>query len=117
MAARSYRDAAGTPLAAEALIGRRARRWDPEGEGFGPPATVASVSAGGIMLRFEGDAPDELCHPNEVTIAAVTEAMIERGAAALFGSYRRQSDPQKVAQQAQTARKHAEVVLRAAVER
>ncbi len=112
-----YTDSNHTPLTAEALIGRRVRHFNAEQKAFDWEGTIVEHVDGLFNVYRDAIGGQRLCDPAELCVLAVTDEMLDRGADALFASWRRQANPEKVAEQHRTARKHARIVLQAAVER
>jgi hypothetical protein len=110
-------DSRGTPIAGEALKGRRAVRWNADLQAFDKEGVVMGAEGKVLLVQWNGDYGVSECDPSIVGIPAVTNEMRERAEDALYASYRRQANPEKASRQRDTARKHARIALNAAVER
>jgi hypothetical protein len=120
-----YFDTSHASLTADALVGRRVRRFNSELGGFDKEGHVAAHSKADafsdpqrlFLICWEDGSNQSWLPATAFAVPAVTDEMLARGADALFDSWRRQRDPEKVTEQRRTALKHARVVLEAAMER
>lgn len=118
-----YITSSSIPLTQEAALGRRVKEWDPIGEAWGREGVIVAFSPPDDEtphipgIRWDGKRVCEVsfCDPMNLAIADVSDEMVARGADALFDSWRRQGDPEKVADQRRTALAHARIVLEAAL--
>ncbi len=109
-------DNAHTPLTHAAAVGRRVLHFDAEAGAFDKEGEILGWVEGHASVCWT-DGTRSLVPPTEIAIPVVTERMLVAAEEALFSSWRRQADENKIAEQRKTARRHARIVLEAALER